>query len=419
MFLCVVSTSFKARENMHFQLCENTGFFLRLGLVGPSGSGKTYTALALATELGFEKIGVIDTENRSARRYARSFGRRFYTLELDHFSPRDYIEAIRAAEAAGIEILIIDSLSHAWIGRGGVLEMVDVSARRQARGGTPNSFSGWREVTPEHNRLVDALVHARMHLVVTMRTKTEYVVEKTEGGKTVPRKVGLAPVQREGLEYEFDIVGDLSTEHELVIGKSRCPTLADRVVARPGAELARELRAWLDGADGTAQAAAPASAEEDEPEAPAERSDGSERAEPAPAPVEGAHDGEAERPAVVGTAGTYDPGRPGRPLPPVRPVMPARTPARTPSETIAEELSVISPWLRRIQEAEEHGSEEQLDAVRTEMNAVLKRRTKAQGEALRRAIETARAAIRAGGGRTASPGQAHADAGTEDERAAG
>lgn len=233
---------------MKFIECQNSGFYLRMGLYGSSGSGKSYTALRIATELGYEKIGIVDTENRSARRYAKTFSRRFQSLELEHFSPRDYIEAIRAAEQAGIDVLVIDSLSHAWMGRGGVLEMVDQAAKRQARGGAPNSFNGWREVTPEHNRLVEALVHAKMHLIVTMRVKTDYVVEKDDKGKSVPRKVGLAPIQRDGLEYEFDVVGDISPEHELFITKSRCPALSDAVISKPGPELAKTLREWLDGA---------------------------------------------------------------------------------------------------------------------------------------------------------------------------
>lgn len=382
---------------MQFQLCENTGFFLRVGLVGPSGSGKTYTALAIATALGYERIGVLDTENRSARRYARTFPRRFQSLELSHFSPRDYIEAIHAAEAAGIEVLIIDSLSHAWMGRGGVLEMVDQSARRQSRGGSQGNFNGWREVTPEHNRLVDALVQAKLHLIVTMRVKTEYVVEKSDGGKSVPRKIGLAPVQRDGLEYEFDVVGDLSPEHDLAITKSRCPAIADLVVARPGAELAESLRAWLDGA------AVEASDGEDAAEAEvaeAEAAEGTGATQRAQTPL---HD-EAFSPAAQATltatpaataAATVD--RPRAPaLPRVRAVAPRpRGEGAVPAET-AEDISSISPWLHRIKLAEVHGSEEQLDAVRSEMNATLKRRTRAQGEALRRAIETARAAIHAG-----------------------
>lgn len=374
---------------MQFTLCENTGFYLRLGLLGPSGSGKTYTALKVATELGFERVGILDTENRSARRYARSFGKRFLSLELSHFSPRDYIEALHAAKAQGIEVLVVDSLSHAWMGKGGVLEMVDQSAKRQSRGGGQSSFNGWREVTPEHNRLVEALIQVPMHLIVTMRVKTEYVVEKDQGGKAVPRKVGLAPVQRDGLEYEFDVVGDLSPEHELVITKSRCPQLTDAVLNRPGAELAHTLRGWLDGAQAVSvDAGAEGEAEEAaEPAAEGEAVEAEEAATlqaPAVTP-----DADAERRAA---------------LPPVKAVMPrihkirvGRQPAKegaAPGGQL-EELRVITPWLDRIHQAETHGSEEQLDAVREEMNVALRRRTKAQGDALRRAIETARAAIQA------------------------
>ena len=242
---------------MEFQLCENTGFYLRMALLGPSGAGKSYTALSVATELGFEKVGIIDTENGSARRYARSFRRRFTCLELSSFGPRDYIDAIEAARKAGIEVLVIDSLSHAWMGKGGVLEMVDQSARRQARGSAANSFNGWREVTPEHNRLVEAMIRFPGHLLVTMRVKTEYLVEKDDKGRSIPRKVGLAPVQRDGLEYEFDVLGEVDLDHTLCITKSRCPRLADAVLQRPGAELAQTLRAWLDGADGAPRAPEP------------------------------------------------------------------------------------------------------------------------------------------------------------------
>jgi len=241
---------------LSFAPCINTGFYLRLGLLGPSGSGKTYTALKVATELGFEHVGIIDTENRSARRYAKSFARRFSTLELPSFSPQSYVEALHIAADCGLQVLVVDSLSHAWMGKGGVLDMVDQSAKRQARGAGGSSFNGWREVTPEHNRLVEALVRAPLHLIVTMRVKTEYVVETDQRGKSVPRKVGLAPVQRDGLEYEFDVIGDLSLDHELLITKTRCSALKDAVISHPGAELAQTLRGWLDGAE-PAPAAAP------------------------------------------------------------------------------------------------------------------------------------------------------------------
>lgn len=215
---------------------------LRLALIGPSGSGKTYTGLTIGCALG-QRVAVIDTERGSASKYADLFS--FDTLELTEFQPRRYVEAIRAAAEAGFDVLVIDSLSHAWSGKGGALEMVDTVA---ARSNSKNTFAAWREVTPQHNEMVDAIIQAPMHIIATMRVKTEYVMEKDERtGKTAPRKVGLAPVQRDHMEYEFDVVGDLDIENTLVITKTRCPALAGQVIRKPDQRLAQTLAAWLVG----------------------------------------------------------------------------------------------------------------------------------------------------------------------------
>ena len=233
---------------------------LRLALVGPSGAGKSYTALSVATGLG-GKIAVVDTERGSASKYAGAF--RFDTDELESFHPQRYIDAIADAEKAGYDVLILDSLSHAWTGRDGALELVDQAARRSKSG---SSFNAWRDVTPLHNALLDAILRCRCHVIATMRTKTEYVLERDEkSGKTVPRKVGLAPVQRDGVEYEFDVVGDLDIDHHLVVTKSRCPMLAGKVLREPGAELGKTLLGWLGDGEGIvapAEAVAPALPEE-------------------------------------------------------------------------------------------------------------------------------------------------------------
>jgi hypothetical protein len=229
---------------------------LRLALAGPSGFGKTYTALQLATHLG-GPIAVVDTERGSARKYADLFT--FDVLELDSFHPQGYIDAIRDAEAAGYAVLILDSLSHAWVGKDGALELVDKAAKRLAasyRSGKEDSFAAWREVTPIHNALVDAMVQSRLHLIVTLRTKTEYVVE-TKDGRTAPRKIGLAPIQRDGLEYEFDVFADLDQDNNLIVRKTRCPALAGGVFAKAGKEVAAILNTWLQG---TPLPAAPVSA---------------------------------------------------------------------------------------------------------------------------------------------------------------
>lgn len=226
-----------------FKKAEKKKSKLRIALIGPSGSGKTYSALAIATEMARQigtKIAVIDTENGSAELYADEFA--FDVLNLDSFSPYTYVEAIKAAESAGFGIIVIDSLSHAWMGKDGALEMADNETRKSRSG---NSYTAWRNVTPAHNSLVDAIIQSGSHVIATMRAKTEYVQEKDDKGKTVIRKVGLAPIQREGLDFEFSVVGDIDLDHILTITKSRCKVLADKVIRNPGAPMANALMTWL------------------------------------------------------------------------------------------------------------------------------------------------------------------------------
>jgi flagellar biosynthesis GTPase FlhF len=138
---------------------------LRFALIGPAGSGKTYTALRIGTRLG-ERVAVIDTERGSASKYADVFD--FDVVELTKHDPREFVKAIRAAQSAGYDALIIDSLSHAWMGRGGALELVDKAAKGSS---SSNSFAAWRSVTPLHNELVDAIAGANLHVIATMRSK--------------------------------------------------------------------------------------------------------------------------------------------------------------------------------------------------------------------------------------------------------
>jgi energy-coupling factor transporter ATP-binding protein EcfA2 len=184
---------------------------LRLALVGPSGSGKTWTALTLASriaEVEGGRVALLDTEHGSAADYADVF-------DFDHarmsapYSPARYSAALNAAKEEGFGIVVIDSLSHAWDGEGGVLEIVDQAST--------SKFSGWRKGTPEQNRMVNAILSYPGHVIVTMRARTEYIV--TPSGK--PEKVGIEPVQRKGIEYEFAIVGELDLAHTLTVGKSR------------------------------------------------------------------------------------------------------------------------------------------------------------------------------------------------------
>lgn len=228
---------------MQFKKATKEQAKLRLALIGLAGSGKTYSALSVATHLvPGGKIAVIDTERGSASLYADRFS--FDVLDLDRHGPENYCEAIEAAEQAGYDVIVIDSLSHAWAGKDGALEQVDKIAKRE---GKANNFTAWRDVTPKHNRLVDTMLSCKSHLIATIRSKMEYVLEKDEKtGKSVPRKVGLAPIQRDGLDYEFTVVGDMNLSHELIVSKSRCSAIGvGDIIDKPGEKMARVLREWL------------------------------------------------------------------------------------------------------------------------------------------------------------------------------
>lgn len=223
-----------------FTPAAREGSYARIALAGPSGSGKTWTALTTARELS-PKVAVIDTERGSAKKYAGDDGFAFDVLEMTHFDPRDLVKALAAAGAAGYGCVVVDSLSHFWMGSGGMLEQVDNAAKRS--GG--NGFGGWKEARPMERQMIEALLAYPGHVIVTMRTKTEWVVEENDRGKKVPRKIGTKPEQRDGIEYEFDLVGDMDLEHTLIVSKSRIAPLADAVVRRPDAEFGRQVLAWL------------------------------------------------------------------------------------------------------------------------------------------------------------------------------
>lgn len=226
-----------------FRKATKTQSRLRMALYGVSGSGKTYTALAIAAGLG-GRVALIDTERGSASKYANLFA--FDVLEMQPpYAPARYVEAIKAAEAEGYDIVIVDSLSHAWTGSGGALEMVDNAAKRTQG----NSYVAWRDVTPEHNKLIDAVVQSRCHVIATMRSKAEYVLEADARGKIVPKKKAMAPIQRDGMEYEFDLVAEMNSENELIVQKSRCAPLSGQVIPKPNGQVSATLKAWLtDGA---------------------------------------------------------------------------------------------------------------------------------------------------------------------------
>jgi hypothetical protein len=232
-----------------FKPAEKRQSKLRMTIDGPAGAGKTYTALRFAhtiTQRIGGKIAVIDTERGSASKYVGEapdgIPWQFDVLELTNFSPERYTEAILAAGRAGYSVLVIDSLSHAWEGVGGALEIKDRLAA-----GSENNFTAWRHVTPLHNRMIDTILQSPLHVITAMRSRTEYVPEMQNGKIVGVRRVGLAPVQRPGMEYEFDLVCDMDWAHIMTVAKSRCPIVADMQVEKPGPEFINLVLDWLDG----------------------------------------------------------------------------------------------------------------------------------------------------------------------------
>jgi len=226
-----------------FQQATKQQTRLRMTLDGPAGSGKTFTGLRFAHALTAAyggKIALIDTERGSASKYVGEspdgIPWAFDVLNLTQFSPEKYTEAINAAGRLGYAVLVIDSLSHAWEGAGGALEM------KQRAG---ESWSAWRNVTPIHNRMVDAILQSTCHVITTMRSRMEYVQETDDRGRITIRKVGLSPIQRPGMEYEFDLVCDIDWAHILTVSKSRCSAVADVKTEKPGAEFMLPVIEWL------------------------------------------------------------------------------------------------------------------------------------------------------------------------------
>lgn len=221
---------------------------LRAAVFGPSGAGKTFTSLRVATGLaGGGPIAVIDTERGSASKYSDRFD--FDVLELQDLTIDGYVAAIREAGEAGYAVLIIDSLSHGWQT---LCDEVEKLAKTKYRG---NTWSAWSEGTPLQRKLVAAILGFPGHVIGTMRSKTEWTTVDDGRGKKTPQRVGLAPEQGKGVEYEFDLLVEISTDHIANVIKDRTGKFQDKLLDKPGEDFGKQLAAWL--ADGTPAPAAP------------------------------------------------------------------------------------------------------------------------------------------------------------------
>jgi hypothetical protein len=222
-----------------FRPASKAGRKARLSIQGMSGSGKTWTGLGIAHGLSEGKrFAVIDTEKGAASLYAGIGGIQFDTLPMDRYDPRDLARALDAAATAGYPTVFVDSLSHFWKGTDGTLDQVEKASSRY--GG--NKFAGWKDGTPLQNDMVAAILDYPGHVVASMRSYTEWVLEN---GK--PRQVGTRPEQRKGIEYEFDVAVAMDIDNRLEVLKSRCPALNRKVIERPNGarDIAAPLLAWL------------------------------------------------------------------------------------------------------------------------------------------------------------------------------
>lgn len=220
-----------------FTKATKTKSKLRLCFTGTAGSGKTFSALQVAKGMG-GKIVLIDTEHGSGALYSDLCDYDTCTIESP-FKPEKVIELIKEAENL-YDTIILDSLTHFWAGEGGLLERHDNLTVK-----TGNSYTAWSTVTPVHTSMIEAILQSKSHIISTLRSKMDYVIEKNEKGKAVPRKVGLAPVMREGMDYEFTVVMDMDISHHATVSKDRTRLFDSNIPFTPTVETGKLLFNWV------------------------------------------------------------------------------------------------------------------------------------------------------------------------------
>lgn len=244
---------------LQLKKAQRSKAYLKLGMSAPSGGGKTLGSLLIAYGLMKEKypketeafrwskIAIIDTENGSGELYV---GKEIGDVKIGEynaitlvppFEADKYSQAIGLCTENDIEVCIIDSTTHLWSGQGGLLEQQGNAAKRSG-----NSYTAWRDVTPQHNRFIDTMLQSPIHIIATMRSKQEYVQEKDGNGKTTVRKLGLEPEQRKGMEFEFTTFFEISAEHEAFGSKDRT-SLFDQKTFKITPKVGETLMKWLEG----------------------------------------------------------------------------------------------------------------------------------------------------------------------------
>lgn len=217
---------------------------IRLGLSAVSGGGKTYSAIKIAKGLcgDLSKVAIIDTENGSADLYAHLGD--FNVLPITSpFTPEKYVEAIKTCEKGGMEVIIIDSITHEWDGKGGCLEIVEALTQGSA---SKNSYVAWGKVTPRHQAFIDAMLQSPAHIITTVRRKQDYEMSKDNAGKLKVEKAGLKEVTREGWEYELTVNLQLDTAHQAVASKDRTGLFMGKPEFVPSEETGKMIKDWCE-----------------------------------------------------------------------------------------------------------------------------------------------------------------------------
>jgi hypothetical protein len=215
---------------------------LRLGMSAVAGGGKTMSALLLAYGMtnDWSKIAVIDTENGSASLYSHLGD--FNVIDLTApFSPERYIECIKACEDAGMEVIIVDSITHEWDGKGG---MLDISSSM-----TGNSFTNWAKLTPRHDAFINSLLQSKCHIISCVRRKQDYEMTKGSDGKLKVEKAGLKEITREGFEYELTLNFNIDINHHATASKDRTGLFMDKPEFVINSETGRKLIEWCNSGE--------------------------------------------------------------------------------------------------------------------------------------------------------------------------
>jgi hypothetical protein len=213
---------------------------IRLGLSAVSGGGKTYSAILIAKGLAngnLSKVALIDTENGSGDLYSHLGEYNVLPLEAP-YTPENYAKAIKTCEDAGMEVIIIDSITHEWDGKGGILEIHAAM--------TGNSFTNWASLTPRHQKFVDAILQSKCHIITTVRRKQDYEMTKDSNGKMVIEKGGLKEITREGFEYELTANLQLDMKHNCTVLKDRTGLFAGKPEFVPSEATGKLIYEWCE-----------------------------------------------------------------------------------------------------------------------------------------------------------------------------